>query len=70
MLLRGHLQTDLGVWLIVRWDTLHFALRRDIISEKNESEGIMPMTQDFYERLKNRINRPGLFSATNGILAS
>ena len=49
---------------------MHFALRRDIISEKNESEGIMPMTQDFYERLKNRINRPGLFSATNGILVT
>ena len=46
--------------------TLHFSPWRDIISEK--TEGIQrTMTQDFYERLKNRINRPGLFSASNGI---
>jgi acyl-CoA thioesterase len=27
----------------------------------------MHMTQDFYKRLKHRINQPGLFSASNGI---
>lgn len=54
-----------------KYETLLFAKCQDIISEKNRNgRNYEAMTQNFYERLKNRINRPGLFSASNGILVT